>query len=409
MRPLVAHLAAAALVLGAATAWSTEKDDLRELRQRLERLRQDLHRNEDARAEASDQLRESETAISAANRALRELAARQTEVRTELERIERDTRALQADLDSRHGQLASLLHARYTGGEQAFAKLLLSGDDPNRTARQLTYHAYVSRAQLEAIRRVRDDLARLTGLEQDARERNEELAKLEEQQRTERQAQVAQAAERRKVLNRMAAQIRDQQREIQTGQRNEARLARLVDELAKALRARPAPPRRAAPTAPSAPSTPSSPSAPTVQNERVPDAAVAGLEFPSLKGRLRLPVRGELAGRFGTPRQDGGLSSKGVFIRAREGEEVRAVATGQVVFADWMRGFGNLLILDHGGGYMTIYGNNESVLKRLGDTVHAGEAVATVGASGGIEAPGLYFEMRHQGKAFDPMPWVSFK
>src|SRR5262249_23597753 len=130
-----------------------------------------------------------------------------------------------------------------------------------------------------------------------------------------------------------------------------------------------------------------------------------------LKGRLRLPVRGELIGRFGAPRLtgDGGTPTKGVFIRAAEGETVRAVAAGRVVYADWMRGFGNLLIVDHGENFLTIYGNNESLLKQTGDAGMLGEALATVGASGGNEETGLYFELRHEGRPFDPLGWVRLR
>jgi septal ring factor EnvC (AmiA/AmiB activator) len=131
--------------------------------------------------------------------------------------------------------------------------------------------------------------------------------------------------------------------------------------------------------------------------------------FAALKGRLRLPVRGEVANRFGAPRMAGGPSWKGVFMRAAAGEEVRAVAAGRVVFSEWMRGLGNLLVLDHGQGYLTIYGNNESVYKTVGDEVRAGDVVAAVGASGGTEESGLYFEIRHEGRASDPMAWVTLR
>jgi septal ring factor EnvC (AmiA/AmiB activator) len=117
-------------------------------------------------------------------------------------------------------------------------------------------------------------------------------------------------------------------------------------------------------------------------------------------------------GRFGAPRiaaDAGGASAKGVFIRATEGEMVRAVAAGRVVYADWMRGFGNLLIVDHGENFLTIYGNNESLLKQTGDAVMLGEALATVGASGGNEETGLYFELRHEGRPFDPLGWVKLR
>ena len=131
--------------------------------------------------------------------------------------------------------------------------------------------------------------------------------------------------------------------------------------------------------------------------------------FEQLKGRLALPVRGELGNRFGSPRIDGGVTWKGVFIAARAGEDVRAVADGRVVFADWLRGFGNLLIVDHGDAYMSLYGNNESLYKRVGDEIRGGEAVAAVGASGGNADSGLYFELRYQGRPLDPLDWVSIR
>ncbi len=129
--------------------------------------------------------------------------------------------------------------------------------------------------------------------------------------------------------------------------------------------------------------------------------------FASLKGKLRAPVSGKLAAKFGAKR-DGGPSWKGVFVKALEGADVRAVATGRVVFASWMRGFGNLIIVDHGSEYLSIYGNNQSLLKRVGDAVKGGDQIASAGNTGGGEDSGLYFELRHKGAAFDPASWVSF-
>jgi septal ring factor EnvC (AmiA/AmiB activator) len=135
-------------------------------------------------------------------------------------------------------------------------------------------------------------------------------------------------------------------------------------------------------------------------------AAPAGA-FASLKGQMRAPVSGRVAARFGSKRGDG-PSWKGVFILAGEGTEIRSVAQGRVVFADWLRGFGNLIIVDHGGQYMSIYGNNQSLLKRVGEVVKGGDVIAAAGNSGGNEESGLYFELRHQGRAFDPAGWVKF-
>jgi septal ring factor EnvC (AmiA/AmiB activator) len=175
------------------------------------------------------------------------------------------------------------------------------------------------------------------------------------------------------VLKTAGADIRKNRREIQVLKADEARLARLVEALARAA------------------------------------AGAAAEPFSALRGKLRLPVRGELSGRFGAPRGAAGMVAKGVFIRAPEGQPVRAIARGQVVYADWMRGFGNLLIVDHGESYLSIYANNETLLKEPGDPVAPGEPIATTGSSGGNEETGLYFEMRHLGRAFDPLSWVKLK
>jgi septal ring factor EnvC (AmiA/AmiB activator) len=187
----------------------------------------------------------------------------------------------------------------------------------------------------------------------------------------------------------VSRQIEKQRREISTLKRDETRLTRLVERLSKML-ARAKPP-------------------PGVRNERLPEGTPVTGAFGQLKGRLSLPVRGELKNRFGGPREGSGVLWKGLFIASQTGQEVKAIAPGRVVFADWLRGFGNLLIIDHGDGYMSLYGNNESLFKQVGDPARSGEAVAAVGNSGGNMDSGLYFEIRHQGVAFDPLGWVSLR
>jgi len=249
----------------------------------------------------------------------------------------------------------------------------------------LVYQTYLLQAQARVIQRVREDLARLGTLEMGAREKSTALARVEATSRAERDALRAQTAVRRRVLAGAAEQIRKSRKDLASAQQDEVWLARLVEDLAHATR----PASRAGAARPP------------------PDAPSATQAFGALRGQLRIPVQGKLAARFGSAREQASASPKGVFISAAQGAEVRAVAPGQVVFADWMRGYGNLLIVDHGDGYLSIYGNNESVLTRVGDAVHAGETVATVGASGGNETSGLYFELRHRGKPFDPVPWLQ--
>ena len=149
------------------------------------------------------------------------------------------------------------------------------------------------------------------------------------------------------------------------------------------------------------------PKAPGTRVEAVPDASFSSRPFAQLQGKLRLPVRGEVTNRFGAPREEPGSTWKGLFIRADGGAPVHAVADGRVVYAEWLRGFGNLLILDHGKGYMSLYAQGEALARKVGEVVRAGDPVAQAGASGGQAETGLYFELRRDGKPFDPMRWVA--
>jgi septal ring factor EnvC (AmiA/AmiB activator) len=387
---LLACLVLPPAALSQTAADAASKEDLKQLRGRIDKLRQDIANAEEVKGEASDQLRESEKAISDANRALRDLAADQQAARAELRDIGAKRNQQEGDLSASQSRLGRLLAARYQGGEQGFLRLALSGANPNVTARELHYFGYASRAHAQFVRTLRSGVAKLLDLEAQTREKTRELADLEGKQREERKALLARQAERRKVLAGIQGQIKAQRREVKSLERNETRLTRLVEEIAKVIAA---------------------PAKSGRRNERLPEAgtnAGDGL-FARLKGSLRLPVRGEVSNRYGTSRAGGGPNWKGLFIRTETGQEVRAVAAGRVVFSEWMRGFGNLLILDHGQGYLTIYGNNEATLKQVGDQVKTGDAVATVGASGGSPESGLYFEIRHQGRTFDPLSWVSLK
>jgi septal ring factor EnvC (AmiA/AmiB activator) len=247
----------------------------------------------------------------------------------------------------------------------------------------------VSKEAAQMIAAHRAGLAELARLKADSEGKARELAQIETRGRADRERLLRERREHRRLLERIAGEIRNAKRQIQVLLADEARLARLVQEIGKVLAARPG--------------------AGYARVTSVPEAGAASGPFSQLKGTLRLPVRGELSGRFGTPHPEGGLTTKGVFIRAPEGEQVRAVGAGRVVYSDWMRGFGNLLIVDHGEAYLSIYGNNESLLKQTGDTVMLGEPLATVGQSGGNAETGLYFELRHLGRPFDPLQWVKLK
>ena len=142
------------------------------------------------------------------------------------------------------------------------------------------------------------------------------------------------------------------------------------------------------------------------QKNQKPIAPLPSGSFAQSKGRLIRPVSGRVAAGFGS-RRTGSAVWQGILFSAPEGAEVSACAAGRIVFSDWLRGYGNLLIIDHGGTYMSVYANNESVLKNVGDKVTAGETISTVGTSGASDEPGLYFEIRYKGKPINPQPWLA--
>lgn len=381
-------------------------EDLRQLRERIDRLKSAIAGTEETRAEARDALRESERAISEANRQLHTLAQDRQSARVELDRLNVETRRIEAELAQRQQAIGRLLVVHYEHGETDYLKLLMSGADPNQATRELHYYGYISRAQADLMKGLRTTLAQVRELQDRTREKTEEIARIESEQKTERNRLTREQAARRGVLERVSAQLREQRRQVQGLERDEARLTRLIQEIGRVIAERAKKSRTERKDKARTARNANEPDSPGTQ--ALPDSG-SRVPFASLRGSLRLPVRGQLVSRFGSPRPEGGPSWKGLFIRAAPGQEVHAVAPGQVVFAEWMRGFGNLLILDHGAGYLTIYGNNESVLKQVGDNVRTGDAIATTGASGGSTESGLYFEARHEGQPFDPLKWVSRK
>ena len=387
-------------------ASQAERKELERVRGRLEKLKKDLAATEGTRSEARDALRDSELSISSANRSLRLLGEQHEQARSELREATLQRQEIEAALGRRQDQLEQVLLARHQAGEPGPLKLLLSGQSPNRIARDLHYLSYLSRAEANVVNDLRAGISSLKLLETRSRERAAQLQELEARQREQRSQLVTLQATHRKTLDQLSERIREQRRQVEVMQRDESRLTRVIEEIGRILATRPpsGTNRKANPGNDAANNRDKSSGAREASRSSMTELAGT---FEQLRGSLRPPTRGNPAGRFGMPREGGGPAWKGLFIRAPGGQEVRAIAAGQVAFSDWLRGFGNLLVIDHGQGYLSIYGNNESLLKQVGDTVRAGDVVSTVGASGGNPESGLYFEMRHEGRALDPSKWFS--
>jgi len=363
--------------------------ELRELRERIGALKKKLSAAEETRSEATDALRESEQAISEANRELRRLGQQARDANARLGALRKSAAKTDAGLRAQQDLLARMLRQQYLQGEPEAFRLMLSRVDPNDMARQLHYLSQIAKARARLVSELRNDLKKLEGLQNDIAAEVQSIARITAGQSEQKKKLEAEKRSRATILAKISRDINAGKKQIRSLQGNETRLTRLVEQLARLVRKPPS-------------------GRPRVRNESIP-ADSGNLAFADLRGLLALPVRGELGNRFGGPRSGGGPSWKGLFIAARQGEDVRAVAGGRVVYADWLRGFGNLLIIDHGDNYMTLYAYAEALLKQVGDKIRGGETVATVGNSGGRAESGLYFEMRHEGKPFDPLIWVNLR
>jgi septal ring factor EnvC (AmiA/AmiB activator) len=393
---IVICLAALHVSVAFAASVDSKKGELQDLKGRIETLRRDMAAAEESKTYAADQLRETESAISNVNRRLHELGAERTELKAELADLDAQGQRLDRQTGAQQNQLARLLNRQFVGGDSDALKLLLSGHDPNQSARDKYFLTQLSRAKADLIQQLRAVAAEKKRLADAARERQAALAEIERRQQESRAQLLDRKKQRLTTLAAIADRLKAQRREITTLKRDEQRLAKLIEGLARIAAAKRAAPKVGAGGTAIA-------RTPKLKNH---DPGNVGGAFGALRGQLRLPVKGTIAGRFGSPRPEGGASWKGVFIRAAEGAEVRAVAAGAVVFSDWLRGFGNLLIIDHGDDFLSVYGNNESLLTAVGATVKSGDSVATVGNSGGNPDSGLYFELRHRGQPFDPLKWA---
>lgn len=349
---------------------------LKKLRDRIQELNAQLNAAESMKADLEQSLREIEVAIGHAGSELRR-------IRNALKRQQTRLRALQSTqeqeasaLREQRARLGRQLRVAYAMGQQDVVKVVLKQQQPATVARLMAYHRYVTDVRTQQIQQTMARVAQLRSVELDIQRQSATLEKLRSEQIRTRQQLEVQRSSREDILSQLQAKIRQDGDQITRLERDKERLEELLAGIREALKL-----------------------------SDIPDNLDQGKPFASLKGKLQWPSRGSIVHRFGTPRPLGALRWKGVWIASPRGQPIRAIWHGRVAFADWLRGFGLMLIIDHGGGYMSLYGHNQSLYKEVGDWVQVGELIATVGDSGGSIEPGLYFEIRHKGTPVDPSHW----
>ena len=346
--------------------------ELKLLRERMKKVESRLQNTQAEKDRQQQQLQRVETSLGQTRRALHQLQREQSQVERRIGQLKQQQQALHSDIDSQRELLSEQLRAAYEMGRQQRVKILLNQEQPERISRLLIYYEYFNQARLQQMEAFQRSLAELAALEQDMAAQQDKrqalVANVEQQARKlDRTRQ-----QRRELIARLNQDIRMAGGEMEKLQADEKQLQNLLASIRQAI-------------------------------NDIPLSNLDAKPFPELKGQLPWPLQGKLLNRYGSQRQAGVWD--GVLIDAREGQSIRSISHGRVVFSDWLRGYGLLIIVDHGDGYMSLYAFNQSLYKEVGDWVHAGEDIAAAGASGGRDNAGLYFGIRRHGKPVNPAAW----
>jgi septal ring factor EnvC (AmiA/AmiB activator) len=358
----------------AATSSSKAAAELSAVRQRIAQLSADINADARKRSALSGDLQVTEAAGAAARSALNVLSSEQNALSQKRGNLARERDAVLATLASERASLASQLRVGYMVGSTDPLQLLLGQRDPLRASRLLVYYGYFGRARADQIARIGERIARIDVLDHDLQQAETRLAAIRQEQQQRLTTLEQQRADRQRVLEALKRETQSRTQMLARLQTQQSELEQLLRELRRVVRDSP--------------------------------PLETGTAFGRLQGKLRWPVDGRLVAEYGTQRA-AGIRWDGVVVAAERGAPVHAVAGGRVVYADWLPGLGLLTIIDHGDGYLSLYGYNEELRRGVGDNVSAGDVVAAAGDTGGRSRTELYFEIRRGGKPINPQPFFS--
>lgn len=343
------------------------KTEISSLKKTLEKTRTTLSREQKA-------LKSADLEIQANALELRKLEATQKEHEKELSELNADRQDYLDSLDKRREVLATQILTAYRLGRESRLKLVLNQDSPALLSRTLAYYDYFSRSQAAQINELKEVLQTLDRMQDNINKKLSDIYTVQADQRSVLEDMTQQRIERQAIIANLSGRVETGEQQLAELQRNRRDLETLLETLSDVL-------------------------------ADIPPDLGKRLAPQDLKGRMAMPVKGRVRHAFGQPRT-AGLRWQGWLISAGDGTEVNAVAYGRVAYSDWLRGYGLLMIIDHGDGFMSLYGNNESLLHEVGDWVEQGAAISTVGTNP-LTGSGLYFEIRKNGKAMDPAVWLK--
>ena len=353
-----------------------KKEELENLRQRMSELRQSIDEKQEEKNSATKFLKEIEVRIGERAYVLKKINRHLRKKKRELKKVKKQHRETLNKLASQRNILSEQIRSSYMIGRQEYLKLLLNQENPAAIGRTLTYYDYFHKARSYHIDEAVVTIEKLNRLTLQVKTKTEELKVSRKQQQDEKQKLEDDFIDRRVIIQKMEDEIAKQGNRMKTFVANEQVLQELLKEIHNIM-----------------------PSMLTEIDKRE--------TFAKRRGQLKWPVKGKVKQLFGKSRQAANLKWNGVLIPSREGKDVKAISHGRVAYADWLRGYGMLVIIDHGDGYMTLYGYNQALYKETGDWVEEGDVIATVGRSGGQLKSALYFEVRVKGQPSNPIKWCK--
>jgi len=371
----------------------TEKD-LLNIQKEINQLNKNIKKNTATKNNLSNELKRKEKKISKTKKELYKIKKKFKNNNKKIKKLNKQLLTLKKEIKVKKKSLANRLYQSYTKGNPGYLQMYLNGISPSQISRESYYIGFYSKQQNIDIKKIKQSYIKIKSTKQKTKDVLKKITSLKKRKEKNAKKLQKQKKEKAKIIKKIKKELLSQKKKKRKLIQNEKKLTTIFKQLIAKIKAE---------------SNKKPSKKIKADNKSIPDSKFHGVNFRKLKGKLKLPVKGKIIHKFNSKRKVTGVRWKGLFIKSLEGSEVYAVASGKVVFSDWIKGFGNIIIIDHGKGYMSLYGNNNSLLKESNDIVKGGSVIALVGNSGGNITNGLYYELRKNSKPFNPLKWTTLK
>ncbi len=355
---------------------SAKEKQLKTVLGKIEELKQAIDVKEDSKSKYIKQLKSMERNIGKLNQKIRATDKKIKGKKRELAALRETRLKHQRQLSRENDTLAEQVYTAFTLGREEKVKLLFSQQDPQNLQRNLVYYQYFSNARVDLINDVQNNIDKIIETERLIQQARQELEKNQQAYNQQKQQLGKDRGKRKSIIASLDQQLKKQDGSLTRLEDEATQLQNLINSIQKIF-------------------------------VDAPETEISRRAFAELKGKLAWPVKGKLRRLFGRNKPLSNLRWQGIMIEASNGSHVQAVSHGRVAFADWLRGLGNLIIIDHGNSYLSLYGHNESLFKAAGEWVDSGDVISSIGSSGGQKKAGLYFEIRKKGKPQNPTGWCK--